>query len=185
VSSYEKSLSEANYANTVVPEIVPFRLTPNMVDAMGLTGYEGVFRRTMEVTLAALRHNKDALLSILEPFLHDPTVAWSRKGRAQTHPQSAGGRVTVAHTHNNTEAADMLRKIGDRLKGLYNLSHPKAAEITKAYGERGAVPPARGLGALKGDDHYLSVQGQVQRLVEEATAEENLAQMYVGWSAWM
>ena len=27
----------------------------------------------------------------------------------------------------------------------------------------------------------LSVQGQVQRLIDEARAEENLAQMYIGW----
>ena len=31
------------------PEIVPFRLTPNMVDAMGPTGFEGVFRAAAEV----------------------------------------------------------------------------------------------------------------------------------------
>lgn len=33
------------------PEIVPFRLTPHMVDGMGVTGYEGVYRRVMEITL--------------------------------------------------------------------------------------------------------------------------------------
>jgi len=32
--------------NLARPEIVPFRLTPNLVDAMGLTGVEGSFRRT-------------------------------------------------------------------------------------------------------------------------------------------
>jgi serine/threonine-protein kinase ATR len=65
------------------PEIVPFRLTPNFVDAMGLAGVEGTFRRTMEVTMKLMRDNKDTLLSILEPFLRDPTVVWSRSGRAQ------------------------------------------------------------------------------------------------------
>ncbi|KAJ2748090.1 hypothetical protein GGI19_006264, partial [Coemansia pectinata] len=33
------------------PEKVPFRLTHNMVDAMGVTGYEGTFRKTCEMTL--------------------------------------------------------------------------------------------------------------------------------------
>lgn len=32
------------------PEIVPFRLTSNMLDGMGLSGYEGVFRRVSEVS---------------------------------------------------------------------------------------------------------------------------------------
>ncbi len=31
------------------PEIVPFRLTANMLDAMGICGYEGVFRGVAEV----------------------------------------------------------------------------------------------------------------------------------------
>ncbi|CAN0164297.1 unnamed protein product, partial [Laminaria digitata] len=31
----------------------------------------------------------------------------------------------------------------------------------------------------------LSVQGQVHRLITEATSQENLCQMYVGWMPWM
>lgn len=34
-----------------IPEMVPFRLTQNLVDAFGVSGYEGVFRRACEVTL--------------------------------------------------------------------------------------------------------------------------------------
>ena len=40
------------------PEIVPFRLTPNMVDAMGLTGIEGTYRRSTEVCMGLLRDNR-------------------------------------------------------------------------------------------------------------------------------
>ncbi len=38
----------------------------------------------------------------------------------------------------------------------------------------------KGVGAQKNEEQALSVQGQVQRLIEEATAIENLAQMYIG-----
>ncbi|KAJ2547702.1 hypothetical protein GGH95_006579, partial [Coemansia sp. RSA 1836] len=48
------------------PEKVPFRLTHNMVDAMGVTGYEGAFRKTCEMTLGVLREHRDALMSVLE-----------------------------------------------------------------------------------------------------------------------
>jgi hypothetical protein len=47
-----------------VRERVPFRLT--WKDAMGVTGYEGMFRRNCELTLQILRSNKDALMHILE-----------------------------------------------------------------------------------------------------------------------
>ena len=63
------------------PEIVPFRLTPNMVDAMGLTGVEGVYRNTMSTCLTILKEHRGILLSVIEPFIKDPTVAWSRSGR--------------------------------------------------------------------------------------------------------
>ena len=33
------------------PEMVPFRLTQNIIDAFGVSGQEGVFRRCCEITL--------------------------------------------------------------------------------------------------------------------------------------
>lgn len=34
-----------------IPEVVPFRLTPNMRDALGLAGVEGVYRRSCEAAM--------------------------------------------------------------------------------------------------------------------------------------
>ena len=34
-----------------IPEMVPFRLTQNLVDAFGVSGFEGAYRRACEVTL--------------------------------------------------------------------------------------------------------------------------------------
>ena len=56
------------------PEIVPFRLTPSMVDGMGLCGFEGVYRRVMETCMSVLRTNRETLLSVLEPFLQASIV---------------------------------------------------------------------------------------------------------------
>lgn len=64
-----------------VPEVVPFRLTHNMVDAMGLTGYEGHFRRTCEETLRVLRNHRDMLMSVLNPFVFDPFVEESMQSK--------------------------------------------------------------------------------------------------------
>ena len=51
------------------PELVPFRLTQNLLDGFGITGAEGVFRRSAEVALAVLRHNRAALVRVLH---HQP-----------------------------------------------------------------------------------------------------------------
>lgn len=62
-----------------VPEIVPFRLTPNLVDAMGALGYEGLFRKSCELTMALMRENENILMNFLESFIHDPLMDWKVK----------------------------------------------------------------------------------------------------------
>ncbi|PON35174.1 Phosphatidylinositol 3-kinase, Vps34 type, partial [Parasponia andersonii] len=59
------------------PERVPFRLTRDIIDGMGATGVEGVFRRCCEETLSVMRTNKEALLTIVEVFIHDPLYKWA------------------------------------------------------------------------------------------------------------
>ena len=82
-----------------VPERVPFRLTQNMLDGFGITGAEGpsecskdvrrsclrltsgVFRIACEITMGLLRENKDTLMTVLDPFIHDPLVEWEDEKR--------------------------------------------------------------------------------------------------------
>jgi len=56
---------------------VPFRLTRDLVDGMGVCGVGGVFTRSCEATLAVMRANKEALLTIIEVFIHDPLYKWA------------------------------------------------------------------------------------------------------------
>ncbi|TMW41426.1 hypothetical protein DOY81_013495 [Sarcophaga bullata] len=53
------------------PEIVPFRLTHNMVFAMGPLGVEGLFRKCCEITLRVLKDESKTLMSVLRPFVYD------------------------------------------------------------------------------------------------------------------
>ncbi|GMH23554.1 hypothetical protein Nepgr_025397 [Nepenthes gracilis] len=61
-----------------VPEIVPFRLTQTLEAALGLTGVEGVFRANCEAVIGVLRKNKDIILMLLEVFVWDPLIEWTR-----------------------------------------------------------------------------------------------------------
>ncbi|XP_064474884.1 serine/threonine-protein kinase atr-like [Ornithodoros turicata] len=136
------------------PEKVPFRLTPNMVDALGPLGYEGPFRRTCEVALRIMRDQQDALLSALKPFIHDPLVEWSKPSRGARTSSDTTGEM------HNEKAVAHVNGIEQRLKGVYRGRN------------KAAGPP-------------LSVEGQVDCLIHEATNEVNLCQMYVGWGAYM
>ena len=180
---FDKGLSLAK------PEIVPFRLTSNMIDAMGVSGIEGPYRQTLEVCLTVLRENREKLLNILEPFLRDPTVVWNRSGRAQRSSESTASTSTnnpkesgskVMQDMENKEAKEMLHKISERLKGVYNIIHPHREKFVRGALKREEPLPTRGLGPSKEELLPLSVSGQTQRLIEEATAYENLAQLYIG-----
>ena len=48
------------------PETVPFRLTRDLVDGMGLTGVEGVYRRCCEKTMEVMRTSQESLMTIVE-----------------------------------------------------------------------------------------------------------------------
>ncbi|XP_065155593.1 LOW QUALITY PROTEIN: serine/threonine-protein kinase ATR [Atheta coriaria] len=61
------------------PERVPFRLTPNMVAAMGPLGVEGMFRKSCACTLHVLRTHANTLMSIVTPFVYDPLVSWPKR----------------------------------------------------------------------------------------------------------
>ena len=92
------------------PEMVPFRLTQNIVDGLGAGGYEGVFMRASEITLSVLRGHREALMSVLETFVHDPLVEWSaarKNGGGRRGETEAGGRGKEA-----------LDKITSRLEGV-------------------------------------------------------------------
>ncbi|EGO53602.1 phosphatidyl inositol 3-kinase [Neurospora tetrasperma FGSC 2508] len=66
------------------PEKVPFRLTHNMIAAMGIYRYEGPFRNCSELTLKVLRQQEETLMTILEAFIHDPTLDLQRT-KKRTH----------------------------------------------------------------------------------------------------
>ena len=154
------------------PEVVPFRLTPNMIDAFGPTGYEGTFRGGLTSAMTTLRQNRDILLSVLEPFLKDPVIDW-KKMRAQQRR----GRPKKKENSENKDVKQSFKVIESRIRGVYNLKNPNFKKI----------PRTDGYAAIDHDSHILplSVEGQVNRMINEATSNENLVQLYVGWMPWV
>ena len=63
-----------------MPELIPFRLTRDIVDGMGVAGSTGVFSRCCEETLHVLRENRQALLAVVDVLLpsicHRLIVEW-------------------------------------------------------------------------------------------------------------
>uniref|UniRef100_S4P785 Serine/threonine-protein kinase ATR n=5 Tax=Pararge aegeria TaxID=116150 RepID=S4P785_9NEOP len=90
------------------PERVPFRLTHNMESAMGPLKHEGMFRKSCEAVMHALRAQTAALMSVIGPFVYDPLVSW---GRGRSAPLDCGERT-------NEQALQHLSHIRQRLNGM-------------------------------------------------------------------
>nr|XP_056714051.1 serine-protein kinase ATM [Euleptes europaea] len=154
------------------PETVPFRLTRDVVDGMGITGVEGVFRRCCEKTMAVMRNSQEALLTIVEVLLYDPLFDWTMNPLKalylQQRPEDevdASGSFNPSNQECNTKASSdtqtfnkvaerVLMRLQEKLKGV----------------EEGTV---------------LSVGGQVNLLIQQAMDPKNLSRLYPGWKAWV
>ncbi|XP_077244126.1 serine/Threonine-kinase ATM-like protein isoform X2 [Tasmannia lanceolata] len=143
------------------PERVPFRLTRDIIDGMGVTGVDGVFRRCCEETLSVMRTNKEALLTIIEVFIHDPLYKWALsplkalQRQKETDDDIASSLEESQDVYEgNKDAARALMRVKQKLDGY----------------EEGEM---------------RSVQGQVQQLIQDAIDTERLCHMYPGWGAWL
>ncbi|XP_042060821.1 uncharacterized protein LOC121805101 isoform X1 [Salvia splendens] len=95
-----------------IPEIVPFRLTQTIEAALGLTGIEGSFRANCEAILGVLRKNKDIILMLLDVFVWDPLVEWTR---ANFHDDAA----VVGEERKGMELAVSLSLFASRVQEIH------------------------------------------------------------------
>lgn len=181
-----------------IPERVPFRLTRDIVHGMGYAGLEAGFTRCAIHALRVLRARMDMMLMIMEAFKYDPLYRW-----APPLPPDAGGPIPATLT---PAAASISRLAAARSRtnataGAHHRSavrHHEAppAEEEKDDGSDGEVEEGHKeaerallrvreklLGMEEGS--ILSEAGQVSFLIQQATNEELLAQMYPGWQPWM
>nr|XP_034595825.1 serine/threonine-protein kinase ATM isoform X4 [Setaria viridis] len=142
------------------PERVPFRLTRDIIDGMGVTGVEGVFRRCCEKTLSVMRANKEALLTIIEVFVHDPLYKWAlsplKALQRQKEIEDTDSCLDDSQEayEGNKDAARAILRVKQKLDGYE-------------------------------DGEMRSVQGQVQQLIQDAVDVDRLCQMFPGWGPWL
>lgn len=141
-----------------VPEVVPFRLTRDLVDGMGITGTEGVFRRCCEFTLEALRNESYSIMTILDVLRYDPLYSWSLSPLRLKKMQDA-------------QAEDPALPAGEGGEGKRRDNEPGEAD-------RALTVVAKKL------SKSLSVQATVNELIQGATDERNLAVLFCGWAAY-
>ncbi|KIK61711.1 hypothetical protein GYMLUDRAFT_42743 [Collybiopsis luxurians FD-317 M1] len=174
------------------PETVPFRLTRMLTHAMEVSGIEGSFRNTCEITMKVLRDNKESLMAVLEAFVYDPLISWrlmqTDEGRRIEDPNSAAELVrAAAHPQGPIRRkfrADENDIFGDQVIGSTTAGEQVIREVRN---DRAVAVYERVQKKLTGRDFdpedSLSVKSQVDMLIKQATSLENLCQLFSGWCA--
>ncbi|KAE9146666.1 hypothetical protein PF006_g8585 [Phytophthora fragariae] len=107
-----------------VPEVVPFRLTPMLQDALGFTGVEGRFRVAFETTLRVVRSDdvREALLTLFEAFVYSPLVDWIADDKRQGRSGDLKARLEVNDIWMSLSAIKLSNAQGQRLLKLAGAS---------------------------------------------------------------
>lgn len=146
-----------------VPELVPFRLTRDIVDGMGITKTEGVFRRCCEFTLDALREEQYSIMTILDVLRYDPLYTWTVSPLRLAKLQKA--------RHDDDEGVDDADQTDADAK--------KAKKAASHLNEPSEADRALEI-VRKKLSKTLSVTATVNDLINQATDERNLAVLYSG-----
>ncbi|KNC26081.1 Serine/threonine-protein kinase ATM, partial [Lucilia cuprina] len=130
------------------PEVTPFRLTREIVAPMGISGINGVFKKSCDTTMTILRKHQDVINTILEVLLYDPLYQWK-----------------------------VVPQINE-----YNQNSHKLKEGANFMAQRALLAVQNKLeGKQRGFFGSTSVAVQVERLINEAMNDRNLAMMFYGW----
>ncbi|KAF7309769.1 Serine/threonine-protein kinase Tel1 [Mycena indigotica] len=151
-----------------VPELVPFRLTRDIIDGMGSTGTDGVFQRCAEETLRVLRHESAVIMTVLEVFKHDPLYSWTASELKRNKVQEGASK-----TKESTKAST----------SNINLNIPENIGINMSSGLADEAADRALTGVARKLDQSMSVEYTVNELIAEATDVKRLGIMWYGWGA--
>ncbi|KAJ8117825.1 hypothetical protein OPT61_g1067 [Boeremia exigua] len=162
-----------------IPEVVPFRLTRDLVDGMGYTKTEGVFRRCCEFTMDTLREERESIMTLLNVLRYDPLVNWSVTPTKAKRMQE--GDAT------NTARGQSVAPGGTPAPPGSAVEQAEAAHesLKKKEKEEQAGEAGRALSVVeKKLSKTLSTKATVNELIQQATDEKNLSVLYMGWASY-
>eukprot|EP00924_Labyrinthula_sp_SR-Ha-C_P002636 augustus_masked-scaffold_13-processed-gene-2.12-mRNA-1 protein AED:0.01 eAED:0.04 QI:0/-1/0/1/-1/1/1/0/370 len=154
-----------------VPEMVPFRLTPDIVDGFGFTGTAGTFQLCSEKVLDLMRKNFEIILTICDVFLHDPFYQWL---------------VTPKDLLEKSDRNEDIFSYTDEIELIEDEGDVVEQASTNAVAQRAlTVVKEKLLGNHNPSGQKFDVPTQVRSLIREATDKKTLSKMYAGWGAFV
>eukprot|EP00903_Cladosiphon_okamuranus_P011333 g10683.t1 len=193
-----------------VPEMIPFRLTNQFQNLLQPLDSVGLLKGHMVSILQALRGGSEVLLATMDVFLNEPVLDWisegadrrqnnSKRGDGDDDDSSAddaagsGGRSQPAPP---PEAWRKIKNARRKLQGenpvaivvddiAQNMHVKKARSLEKIKGIVGGGSGSRVRSRPENSDGWLSVENQVECLIDLATDPDVLGRQYIGLATWV
>ncbi|KAJ3051099.1 hypothetical protein HK097_007924 [Rhizophlyctis rosea] len=182
-----------------VPELVPFRLTRQIVQTMEPLGVEGLMQYPMVQVMKALQENQDALLNVMDIFVKEPLIEWRKFALALAQKQvksnnsllesmeSEQSTITAPQWYPQQKLAIARRKLEGE-----NPAYITAQELEWGHRDKKWFSNAKTV--LMGDARVnrraqagrvcKDVKEQVECLIDQATDPSILGRAWRGWSSW-
>lgn len=164
-----------------VPELVPFRLTPQIVNLMQPLGENGLFKQTMIHTLNALKSNRGVLLSTMNVFIQEPSMDWKEYENKYVNIHNESKIIQAQQKLSGINPVTIFVKDLEANCGW--LAQCKAYK--EAYIELVKGDPEYNVRAQAQNQRNLSTTKQVECLIDLATDRNVLGRMYVGYAPWV
>ncbi|KAJ5076723.1 DNA-dependent protein kinase catalytic subunit [Anaeramoeba ignava] len=173
-----------------IPELVPFRMTPQLTNLFRPLETNGIIQQTMLHTLRVLRENQEILLNVMDIFLKEPLLDWYQFAD-KISKLKKDKKISAKPNWFPLEKIEIAkRKLdGDHPSEIMNQELDSSVHTDKPF-----YPQIKNI--VFGDPSFnfraqisqkvkLSVHDQVQCLLDQATDPNLLGRMYVGFQAWV
>ncbi|XP_055921547.1 DNA-dependent protein kinase catalytic subunit-like isoform X2 [Eupeodes corollae] len=170
-----------------VPELIPFRLTSHLVNAMSPMGTSGLIFKCMAHTLRVFRSVDRLLMAYMEVFIREPSVNWLDLAMKRINDDEDSilcawepkDRIDIARCKlqgsNPMYLFERELNVGVVSKNIeYLEGYMKILRGHRQFNIRSRLPKDK-----------LSVEDQVKCLIDQATDPAVLGISYVGFSPWI
>ena len=171
-----------------VPEVVPFRLTQNLIDGLGITRELGLYRAQCIKTQEWIRNHSSLIFSVFNCLIYDPIEDFnlskrmvnfnlfeaSEHDRPMTQQTQLGKPNSSVLGKNDKQKASIDTRSKYHSKGQRQIFEHVERKISGKIGKFGQKT-----------NNQLSVESQVDMVISEATNPANLCRMFSGWAPWV
>ncbi|XP_068717854.1 DNA-dependent protein kinase catalytic subunit-like isoform X1 [Montipora capricornis] len=170
------------------PELMPFRLTRQLINLMLPLKESGTLQSVMVHTLRALTNNHELLMNTMDVFIKEPSLDWQVFARKQAKTQGINSEDKDAAWYPRQKIQNARKK----LEG-FNPAFVMRDDLMLGHKSNPWYKPMEAV--CLGDEAVnirarepesgLSVESQVACLIDQAMDPNILGRTYDGWEPWM